>query len=416
MSFSIGPASIGQISIEQIRADFPLLSREVNGQPLAYLDSAASAQKPQIVIDRELNFYREGYAAVHRGIHTLSAEATAQMEAVRSQVADFINAASAEEIVFVKGTTEAINLVANSYGRHALKAGDSIIITEMEHHANIVPWQMLAKEIGIEIRVWPLTETGELEPGALAGLMDNTTKLLAITQVSNVLGTVNPIKEIVAQAKAAGLVVLVDGAQAIMHQAVDVQDLGCDFYVFSGHKLYGPSGIGILYGKSELLQQMPPWEGGGAMIKTVSLTQGTTFADAPWRFEAGSPNTAGIMGLGAAISYVNGLGLEQIQQYEQSLMQYALEQLSQIKSLTLYGPTKRAGVIAFNLGQHHAYDVGSFLDQYGIAIRTGHHCAMPLMAFYQVPSMCRASLALYNTREEVDRLVAGLLRIEKLLG
>ncbi|MBX9476323.1 cysteine desulfurase SufS [Yersinia enterocolitica] len=411
MSFSIGQASIGQI-----RADFPLLSREVNGQPLAYLDSAASAQKPQIVIDRELNFYREGYAAVHRGIHTLSAEATAQMEAVRSQVAGFINAASAEELVFVKGTTEAINLVANSYGRHALKADDSIIITEMEHHANIVPWQMLAKEIDIEIRVWPLTKTGELEPAALAGLMDNTTKLLAITQVSNVLGTVNPIKEIVAQAKAAGLVVLVDGAQAIMHQAVDVQDLGCDFYVFSGHKLYGPSGIGILYGKRELLEQMPPWEGGGAMIKTVSLTQGTTFADAPWRFEAGSPNTAGIMGLGAAISYVNGLGLEQIQQYEQSLMQYALEQLSQIKSLTLYGPTKRAGVIAFNLGQHHAYDVGSFLDQYGIAIRTGHHCAMPLMAFYKVPSMCRASLALYNTREEVDRLVAGLLRIEKLLG
>ncbi|WP_227729747.1 cysteine desulfurase SufS [Yersinia proxima] len=416
MSISIGQASIGQISIEQIRADFPLLSREVNGQSLAYLDSAASAQKPQIVIDRELNFYREGYAAVHRGIHTLSAEATGQMEAVRSQVAGFINAASAEEIVFVKGTTEAINLVANSYGRHALKAGDSIIITEMEHHANIVPWQMLAKEIGIEIRVWPLTATGELEPGALAGLMDNTTKLLAIAQVSNVLGTVNPIKEIVAQAKAAGLVVLVDGAQAVMHQTVDIQDLGCDFYVFSGHKLYGPSGIGILYGKSELLQQMPPWEGGGAMIKTVSLTQGTTFADAPWRFEAGSPNTAGIMGLGAAISYVNGLGLDNIHAYEQSLMQYALEQLSQIKSLRLYGPTKRAGVIAFNLGQHHAYDVGSFLDQYGIAIRTGHHCAMPLMAFYQVPSMCRASLALYNTREEVDRLVAGLLRIEKLLG
>ncbi|WP_392435388.1 cysteine desulfurase SufS [Yersinia sp. HM-2024] len=408
--------SIGQVSIEQIRADFPLLSRDVNGQPLAYLDSAASAQKPQIVIDRELNFYREGYAAVHRGIHTLSAEATTQMEAVRSQVADFIHATSAEEIVFVKGTTEAINLVANSYGRHALKAGDSIIITEMEHHANIVPWQMLAKEIGIEIRVWPLTATGELEPAALAGLMDNTTKLLAITQVSNVLGTVNPIKEIVVQAKAAGLVVLVDGAQAIMHQAVDVQDLGCDFYAFSGHKLYGPSGMGILYGKRELLQQMPPWEGGGAMIKTVSLTQGTTFADAPWRFEAGSPNTAGIMGLGAAISYVNGLGLDNIHAYEQSLMQYALAQLSQIKSLILYGPTNRAGVIAFNLGRHHAYDVGSFLDQYGIAIRTGHHCAMPLMAFYQVPSMCRASLALYNTREEVDRLVAGLLRIEKLLG
>ncbi|WP_145563280.1 cysteine desulfurase SufS [Yersinia aldovae] len=402
--------------IERVRADFPLLGRQVNGQPLVYLDSAASAQKPQVVIDRELHFYRDDYAAVHRGIHTLSGEATAQMEAVRTQVADFIHAASPEEIVFVKGTTEGINLVANSYGRHFLKAGDSIIITQMEHHANIVPWQMVAKDLGVEIRVWPLTATGELEPDALAGLMDNTTKLLAITQVSNVLGTVNPIKEIVAQAKAAGLVVLVDGAQAIMHQPIDVQALDCDFYVFSGHKLYGPSGIGILYGKRALLQQMPPWEGGGSMIKTVSLTEGTTFADAPWRFEAGSPNTAGIMGLGAAIRYVSALGLAQIQQYEQSLMDYALQQLRQINSLTLYGPAARAGVIAFNLGPHHAYDVGSFLDQYGIAIRTGHHCAMPLMAFYQVPSMCRASLVLYNTREEVDRLVAGLQRIETLLG
>ncbi|SUQ18126.1 bifunctional cysteine desulfurase/selenocysteine lyase [Yersinia pseudotuberculosis] len=402
--------------IERVRADFPLLSRQVNGQPLVYLDSAASAQKPQAVIDKELHFYRDGYAAVHRGIHSLSAEATQQMEAVRTQVADFIHAASAEEIIFVRGTTEAINLVANSYGRHFLAAGDSIIITEMEHHANIVPWQMLAQDLGVEIRVWPLTATGELEITALAALIDDTTRLLAVTQVSNVLGTVNPIKDIVAQAKAAGLVVLVDGAQAVMHQPVDVQALGCDFYVFSGHKLYGPSGIGILYGKSALLQQMPPWEGGGAMIKTVSLTQGTTFADAPWRFEAGSPNTAGIMGLGAAIDYVTELGLLPIQQYEQSLMHYALAQLSQIKSLTLYGPTERAGVIAFNLGQHHAYDVGSFLDQYGIAIRTGHHCVMPLMAFYQVPSMCRASLALYNTREDVDRLVAGLQRIEKLLG
>ncbi|CFR13384.1 cysteine desulfurase SufS [Yersinia enterocolitica] len=402
--------------IERVRADFPLLSRQVNGQPLAYLDSAASAQKPQVVIDREVNFYRDGYAAVHRGIHTLSADATQQMEAVRSQVADFIHAASVEEIVFVKGTTEAINLVANSYGRHFLKAGDSIIITEMEHHANIVPWQMVAQDLGVEIRVWPLTATGELVPDALDNLIDDTTRLLAITQVSNVLGTVNPIQDIVAQAKAAGLVVLVDGAQAVMHQRVDVQALGCDFYAFSGHKLYGPSGIGVLYGRHELLQQMPPWEGGGSMIKTVSLTQGTTFADAPWRFEAGSPNTAGIMGLGAAIDYVNELGLAHIQQYEHSLMQYALAQLSQISSLTLYGPTERAGVIAFNLGPHHAYDVGSFLDQYGIAIRTGHHCAMPLMAFYHVPSMCRASLALYNTQAEIDRLVVGLQRIEKLLG
>ncbi|WP_024529889.1 cysteine desulfurase SufS [Serratia fonticola] len=402
--------------LERIRSDFPLLAREVNGQPLAYLDSAASAQKPQSVIDRELDFYRHGYAAVHRGIHTLSAEATQQMEGVREQVARFINAGSAEEIVFVKGTTEGINLVANSFGRHSLTAGDSIIITEMEHHANIVPWQMLAQERGITLRVWPLQPDGTLDLAQLPGLIDASTKLLAITQVSNVLGTVNPLHEIVPVAKAAGLKVLVDGAQAVMHQRIDVQVLDCDFYVFSGHKLYGPSGIGILYGKQALLEQMPPWEGGGAMIQRVSLSEGTTFATPPWRFEAGSPNTAGMMGLGAAIDYVEALGLENIHDYEQSLMRYALDGLLQVPTLKIYGPAQRAGVIAFNLGEHHAYDVGSFLDQYGIAIRTGHHCAMPLMEFYQVPSMCRASLALYNTRHEVDRLVAGLQRIHSLLG
>jgi cysteine desulfurase/selenocysteine lyase len=403
-------------SLERVRSDFPLLAREVNGQPLAYLDSAASAQKPQSVIDRELDFYRHGYAAVHRGIHTLSAEATQQMEGVREQVARFINADSAEEIVFVKGTTEGINLVANSFGRHLLTAGDSIIITEMEHHANIVPWQMLAQERGITLRVWPLQPDGTLDLAQLPGLIDASTKLLAITQVSNVLGTVNPLHKIVPVAKAAGLKVLVDGAQAVMHQRIDVQALDCDFYVFSGHKLYGPSGIGILYGKQALLEQMPPWEGGGAMIQRVSLTQGTTFAAPPWRFEAGSPNTTGIMGLGAAIDYVEALGLENIHEYEQSLMRYALDGLQQVPTLKIYGPAQRAGVIAFNLGEHHAYDVGSFLDQYGIAIRTGHHCAMPLMEFYRVPSMCRASLALYNTRQEVDRLVAGLQRIHSLLG
>lgn len=402
--------------IERVRSDFPLLAREVNGQPLAYLDSAASAQKPQAVIDCELDFYRHGYAAVHRGIHTLSAEATQEMEAVREKVAAFINAGSAEEIVFVKGTTEGINLVANSFGRHFLQPGDSIIITEMEHHANIVPWQMLAQERGLNLRVWPLQPDGTLDLAQLPGLIDSSTKLLALTQVSNVLGTVNPVQEITAQAKAAGLKVLIDGAQAVMHQRVDVQALDCDFYVFSGHKLYGPSGIGILYGRQALLQQMPPWEGGGSMIQQVSLTHGTTYAEPPWRFEAGSPNTAGMMGLGAAIDYVNALGLEAIGDYEQSLMHYALEALQQVPTLKIYGPAERAGVIAFNLGEHHAYDVGSFLDQYGIAIRTGHHCAMPLMAFYNVPSMCRASLALYNTRDEVDRLVAGLQRIQKLLG
>lgn len=402
--------------IERVRGDFPILSREVNGQLLAYLDSAASAQKPQAVIDRELDFYRHGYAAVHRGIHTMSAEATQEMEAVREKVAAFINAGSAEEIVFVKGTTEGINLVANSFGRHFLQPGDSIIITEMEHHANIVPWQMLAQERGLNLRVWPLQQDGTLDVAQLPGLIDATTKLLALTQVSNVLGTVNPVQEITAQAKAAGLKVLIDGAQAVMHQRVDVQALDCDFYVFSGHKLYGPSGIGVLYGRQALLQQMPPWEGGGSMIQQVSLTLGTTYAEPPWRFEAGSPNTAGMMGLGAAIDYVNALGLEAIADYEHSLMHYALEALQQVPTLKIYGPADRAGVIAFNLGEHHAYDVGSFLDQYGIAIRTGHHCAMPLMAFYNVPSMCRASLALYNTREEVDRLVAGLQRIQKLLG
>ncbi|SPZ65028.1 Cysteine desulfurase [Serratia quinivorans] len=402
--------------IERVRSEFPLLAREVNGQPLAYLDSAASAQKPQAVIDRELDFYRHGYAAVHRGIHTLSAEATQEMEAVREKVAAFINAGSAEEIIFVKGTTEGINLVANSFGRHFLQPGDSIIITEMEHHANIVPWQMLAQERGLNLRVWPLQPDGTLDLARLPGLIDASTKLLALTQVSNVLGTVNPVQEITAQAKAAGLKVLIDGAQAVMHQRVDVQALDCDFYVFSGHKLYGPSGIGILYGRQALLQQMPPWEGGGSMIQQVSLAAGTTYAEPPWRFEAGSPNTAGMMGLGAAIDYVNTLGLEAIGDYEQSLMHYALEALQQVPQLKIYGPAERAGVIAFNLGEHHAYDVGSFLDQYGIAIRTGHHCAMPLMAFYNVPSMCRASLALYNTRDEVDRLVAGLQRIQKLLG
>ncbi|MCS3408878.1 cysteine desulfurase SufS [Serratia sp. AKBS12] len=402
--------------IERVRSDFPLLAREVNGKPLAYLDSAASAQKPHVVIDREADFYRHGYAAVHRGIHTLSAEATQQMEAVRAQVAQFINAASAEEIVFVKGTTEGINLVANSYGRHLLQPGDSIVISEMEHHANIVPWQMLAQEQGLTLRIWPLQQDGTLDMDQLPALLDGTTRLLALTHVSNVLGTVNPLGDIIAQAHAAGVKVLVDGAQAVMHQQLDVQALDCDFYVFSGHKLYGPTGIGVLYAKQALLQQMPPWEGGGSMIQQVSLTSGTTYAEPPWRFEAGSPNTAGMMGLGAALEYVSQLGLDRIHEYEQSLMHYALEALQQVPQLQIYGPSERAGVIAFNLGRHHAYDVGSFLDRYGIAIRTGHHCAMPLMAFYQVPSMCRASLALYNTREEVDRLVAGLQRIQQLLG
>ncbi|EMK1705325.1 cysteine desulfurase SufS [Salmonella enterica] len=402
--------------VEKVRADFPILQREVNGLPLAYLDSAASAQKPNQVIDAESAFYRHGYAAVHRGIHTLSAQATESMENVRKQASRFINARSAEELVFVRGTTEGINLVANSWGTENIRAGDNIIISEMEHHANIVPWQMLCERKGAELRVIPLHPDGTLRLETLAALFDDRTRLLAITHVSNVLGTENPLPDMIALARQHGAKVLVDGAQAVMHHAVDVQTLDCDFYVFSGHKLYGPTGIGILYVKEALLQEMPPWEGGGSMISTVSLTQGTTWAKAPWRFEAGTPNTGGIIGLGAAIDYVTSLGLDKIGDYEQMLMRYALEQLAQVPDITLYGPAQRLGVIAFNLGKHHAYDVGSFLDNYGIAVRTGHHCAMPLMAWYGVPAMCRASLAIYNTHEEVDRLVAGLTRIHRLLG
>ncbi|EAB9374556.1 cysteine desulfurase SufS [Salmonella enterica subsp. enterica serovar Llandoff] len=402
--------------VEKVRADFPILQREVNGLPLAYLDSAASAQKPNQVIDAESAFYRHGYAAVHRGIHTLSAQATESMENVRKQASRFINARSAEELVFVRGTTEGINLVANSWGTENIRAGDNIIISEMEHHANIVPWQMLCERKGAELRVIPLHPDGTLRLETLAALFDDRTRLLAITHVSNVLGTENPLPDMIALARQHGAKVLVDGAQAVMHHAVDVQALDCDFYVFSGHKLYGPTGIGILYVKEALLQEMPPWEGGGSMISTVSLTQGTTWAKAPWRFEAGTPNTGGIIGLGAAIDYVTSLGLDKIGDYEQMLMRYALEQLAQVPDITLYGPAQRLGVIAFNLGKHHAYDVGSFLGNYGIAVRTGHHCAMPLMAWYGVPAMCRASLAMYNTHEEVDRLVAGLTRIHRLLG
>ncbi|EMD1657945.1 cysteine desulfurase SufS [Pluralibacter gergoviae] len=403
-------------SVDQVRAQFPILGREVNGQPLAYLDSAASAQRPNAVIDAEAEFYRRGYAAVHRGIHTLSAEATSQMEQVREQAAAFINARSAEEIVFTRGTTEAINLVANSWGSSNVGRGDNIIVSQMEHHANIVPWQMLCQRSGAELRFIPLNQDGTLQLEALPGLIDDNTRLLAITQVSNVLGTENPVKEMAAVAHRRGVKVLVDGAQAIMHHAVDVQDLDCDFYAFSAHKLYGPTGIGVLYARAEILQEMPPWEGGGSMIATVSLTEGTTWNKAPWRFEAGTPNTGGIIGFGAALAWVSELGLDQIAAYEQRLMAYALSELASVPDLTLYGPENRKGVIAFNLGKHHAYDVGSFLDNYGVAVRTGHHCAMPLMAFYGVPAMCRASLVVYNTLEEVDRLVAGLKRIHRLLA
>ena len=403
-------------SVQQVRDDFPVLSREVNGQRLVYLDSAASAQKPEAVINVEAAFYRHDYAAVHRGIHTLSAEATQRMETVRQKVATFLQAKCAEEIVFVRGATEAINLVANSWGNTHVSAGDNIVITEMEHHANIVPWQMLCSRVGAELRVIPLNEDGTLQLDNIAVLFNKRTRLLAVTQVSNVLGTENPLSTLITLAHQQGVRVLVDGAQAVMHLPVDMQKMDCDFYVFSGHKLYGPTGIGVLYAKADILRDMPPWEGGGSMITSVSLSEGTTWAQAPWCFEAGTPNIAGIMGLGAALDYVNALGLVAISEYEHMLMHYALQALESVPSLQIYGPATRLGVIAFNLSSYHAYDVGSFLDSYGIAVRTGHHCAMPLMDFYHVSAMCRASLAMYNTEEEIDRLVAGLQRIHRLLG
>lgn len=409
-------------NVAAVRQDFPALAQKVNNHPLVYLDSAASAQKPLQVIEKESEFTLHQYAAVHRGIHTLSAKATTMMEEVRQKAADFIHAASAEEIVFVKGTTEAINLVANTFGRKFIAKGDNIVITEMEHHANIVPWYMLAETLGCEIRILPISDCGRLEQDKLAELIDSRTRLFSFTHISNVLGTVNPVKAIIHQAReyaaacGAELAILVDGAQGAMHSIVDVQDLDCDFYTFSGHKLYGPTGIGILYGKKSLLEKMPPWEGGGAMIRHVSLKTGITYADAPWRFEAGTPNVSAIIGLGAAFDYLKALGLAEAFAHEAELMAYASKKLQEIPSLTLFGNDQRQGVIAFNLGQHHAYDVGSFLDQYGIAIRTGHHCALPIMERFNVPAMCRASVGIYTTQEEIDSLFNALQRVKKLLG
>ncbi|MFD2177541.1 SufS family cysteine desulfurase [Veronia pacifica] len=401
--------------IGHIRSQFPTLDQEFNHRKLVYLDSAATSQKPNRVIERTDSYYRMQNAAVHRGVHHLSANATDMMEQVRDQVKRFLNAAEREEIVFVHGTTHAINLVANSYGRLAMKEGDEVIITEMEHHANIVPWQLLAKSMGIKVVVWKIEPDGTLNLNTLKDLLNQRTQLLALTHVSNVLGTVNPVNDIISIAKQNGTKVLIDGAQSVMHQSIDVQSLDCDFYVFSGHKLYGPTGIGVLYGRKHLLDQMPPWEGGGAMIDEVRLDGETTFNESPWRFEAGSPNVAGIIGLGEAISFVEEIGFELIQQHESALMSAAMQRLSEIPDITIYGPTHKSGVIAFNLGDLHPFDVGSFLDRYGVAIRTGHHCAMPLMHRYQVPAMCRASIAIYNNKEDIKALCEGLERIRALL-
>ena len=397
-------------------SDFPALKTQVYDKPLVYLDSAATAQTPQVVIDRMTQFYQHDYASVHRGVHFLSSKATEEMELVREKVSHFISARSRENIVFTKGTTEAINLVANSYLRPRLKPGDEIIVTEMEHHANLVPWQLLSEIYDITIRVWPMAENGYLNLNDLVSLMNSKTKLLAISHVSNVLGRVNPIKTIVKAAHKAKVPVLVDGAQAVMHQEVNVADLDCDFYAFSGHKLYGPTGIGVLYAKKEHLDTMVPWEGGGAMIDQVTLPLGTSFGQAPWKFEAGTPNIAGILGLGAAIDYLEAIGFKEISAYEKSIMYYLIDSIKQLPEIELYGDDEnRTGLLAFNMKNQHSFDVGSFLDRYGIAIRTGHHCAMPLIKRLGQNSVCRASVGIYTGPKDVDALCQALKRISQLL-
>jgi cysteine desulfurase/selenocysteine lyase len=394
--------------VSRIREDFPILKQLVHGKPLVYLDNAASAQKPQAVIDALSRFYSTSYANVHRGIHQLSERATEVYEAARVSVQRFIGAAEAKEIIFVRGATEAINLVAQTYGRTHVHAGDEILITVMEHHSNIVPWQMLCEATGARLRVVPISDEGELWLDEYERLVTTKTKLVAIAHVSNVLGTINPIRHIVEIAHRHQVPVLVDGAQAAPHVALDVQALGCDFYTFSGHKLFGPTGIGVLYGKMSLLESMPPYQGGGHMIQSVTFEK-TTYNTVPDRFEAGTPHIAGVIGLGAAIEYVSEIGLEAITAYERELLAYATDRLSKISGLRLIGTAKeKAGVLSFVVDGVHPHDLGTLLDNEGIAIRAGHHCAQPLMSRFGVPATARASLAFYNTRADIDVLATGI--------
>lgn len=403
-------------TISHCRADFPILARRIHGdQPLVYLDNAATSQKPQCVIDCEARYYRELNANVHRGLHQLSEEAGDAYEGARDTVRRFLNAAQREEVIFVRGTTEAINLVANSFGSRLL-AGDEVVITHMEHHANIVPWQLACARSGAVLRVAPVNERGELERDAFARLLGPRTRLVALTHVSNALGTINPVRELVALAHTHGAAVLVDGAQAVPHIRPDVQALGCDFYTFSGHKLYAPTGIGVLYGKAALLEAMPPWQGGGDMIRSVSF-EGSVFDDPPYRFEAGTPHISGAVGLGAAIDYLAAAGLAAITAHEQALLEHATQRALATPGLRLIGTARnKAAILSFVLEDIHAHDVGTILDMRGIAVRAGHHCTMPLMERFGVPATVRASFALYNTHEEVDALFEGLEHVRKLLG
>ncbi len=402
--------------VHAIRRDFPILTRKVHGHPLVYLDNAATTQKPQEVIDAELGFYREICSNVHRGVHELSGRATEAFESSRGRVRRFLGAADDHEIIFVRGVTEGVNLVAQTWGRANVSAGDEILITAMEHHSNIVPWQMLCQEKGATLKVAPINDAGEVIPEAYASLLGPKTRLVAMVHQSNSLGTINPVKKMIEMAHAAGAVTLVDGAQAVAHRKVDVRDLATDFYVMSGHKVYGPTGIGALYGRAELLDAMPPWQGGGDMILSVTFER-TTYNELPFKFEAGTPNVAGAIGLGAAIAYLDGVGLETAGAYEAGLLHYGTEVLTAIPDLRIIGTAReKASVISFVVDDIHPHDIGTILDGEGIALRTGHHCTQPVMDRYGVAATVRCSFAMYNTREEVDALVVGLRKVIEVLG
>jgi cysteine desulfurase/selenocysteine lyase len=404
------------LNIEEIREDFPILHQEVYNKPLVYFDNAASTQKPLQVVEALTNYYLNDHANVHRGVHYLSQKATDKFEAARETTKRFFNAESSDEVIFTKGTTDGINLVAYSFGEAFIKEGDEIIISTMEHHSNIVPWQMLCDRKKAILRVIPISDKGELDMEAYQNLLSSKTKLVSVVHTSNALGTINPVKEITQSAKSVNAYVLIDGAQAAPHQKIDVQEIGCDFYVFSGHKIFGPTGIGALYGKREILEAMPPYQGGGEMIKTVTFEK-TTYNELPFKFEAGTPNIADVMGFAVAMDYMNSVGYENIQAHENALLKYATDQLKQnFENVRIIGEAdNKASVISFLLGNAHPYDVGALLDKMGIAVRTGHHCTEPLMNRLNIPGTVRASFAFYNTFEEIDLMINALKRAEKML-
>jgi cysteine desulfurase / selenocysteine lyase len=410
---SVAPA---RLDIDRIRADFPVLQRHVHGRRLVYLDNAATTQKPQAVIDRLVRYYSEENANIHRGVHTLSVEATDAYSGARERVRRFLNAAEPREIVFVRGATEAINLVARSFGGARLVAGDEVVISEMEHHSNIVPWQMICEERGATLRVIPITDAGELRFDLFERLLGPRTRLVAVTHVSNALGTVNPVDQIARLAHDRNIPVLIDGAQAVAHMPVDVQALGCDFYVFSGHKIFGPTGVGVLYGRRRLLEEMPPYQGGGDMIRSVTFER-TRYNEVPYKFEAGTPHIAGAVGLAAALEYVSSLGIDRVSAHERDLLAYGSEALSALAGVRLSGTAaQKVGILSFVMDGVHPHDIGTILDRDGIAIRAGHHCCQPLMARLGVPATARASLALYNTRDDIDALATSLRAVREVFG